>query len=151
MANLRGKLEADVELRSPADKFFKVWRSESHKMPTVTSKNIQGIKVHEGDWDQHGAIKIWNYTVDGKSEVFKEKVEFDDDNMSVTLNGIEGHIFDTYKVFKAGCKLVPKQRGSLAKLSIEYEKKKASDPNPDKYMAVLIAMTKDIDAHVLSA
>ncbi|KAI3433155.1 Bet_v_1 domain-containing protein [Psidium guajava] len=151
MANLRGKLEAEVELKSPADKFFKVWRSESHKMPTVTSKNIQGIKVHEGDWDQHGAIKIWNYTVDGKSEVFKEKVEFNDENMSVTLNGIEGHIFDTYKVFKAACKLVPKEQGSLAKLSMEYEKHKASNPNPDKYMAVLIDMTKDIDAHVLSA
>ncbi|XP_030529106.1 MLP-like protein 328 [Rhodamnia argentea] len=151
MANLRGKLEAEVDLKSPADKFFKVWRSETHKLPTATSKNIQGVKVHEGDWDQHGAIKIWNYTVDGKSEVFKEKVEFDDDNMSFTLHGTEGHVFDAWKVFKPACKLVPKEQGSVAKLSIEYEKYKASDPNPDKYMAFFIDMTKDIDAHVLSA
>ncbi|KAI3433154.1 Bet_v_1 domain-containing protein [Psidium guajava] len=151
MANLRGKLEAEVELKAPADKFFKVWRSETHKLSTITSKNIQGVKVHEGDWDQHGAIKIWNYTVDGKSEVFKEKVEFDDDNMSFTLHGTEGHVFDAWKVFKPACKLVPKEQGSVAKLSIEYEKYKASDPKPDKYMAFFIDMTKDIDAHVLSA
>ncbi|KAK3421530.1 MLP-like protein 328 [Eucalyptus grandis] len=151
MANLQGKLEAEVELKAPADKFYKIWRSETHKMPTATSKNIQGIKVHEGDWDQHGAIKIWNYTVEGKSEVFKEKVEFDDDNMSFTLHGIEGHIFDTWKVFKAACKVVPKGQGSVAKLSMEYEKYKESDPSPDKYMAVLVDMTKDIDAHIASA
>ncbi|XP_030529109.1 MLP-like protein 328 [Rhodamnia argentea] len=151
MANLQGKLEAEVELKSPADKFFKFWRSETHKMPTVTSKHIQGIKVHEGDWDQHGAIKIWNYTVDGKSGTFKEKVEFDDNDMSVTLHGIEGHLYDEYKVYRPICKVVPKGQGSVAKLSIEYEKYKASDPNPDKYMAVFIDMTKDIDAHVSSA
>ncbi|KAK3421531.1 MLP-like protein 328 [Eucalyptus grandis] len=151
MAQLHGKVEAEVELQSPADKFFKIWRSESHKLPTATSKNIQGVKVHEGDWDRHGAIKIWNYTVEGKSGVLKEKVEFDDDNMSFTLHGIEGDIFDEFKVFKPVCKLIPKEKGSLAKLSIEYEKYKESDPNPDKYMAFFIDMTKDIDAHVLSA
>ncbi|KAI6668161.1 hypothetical protein NL676_028573 [Syzygium grande] len=118
MANLRGKLEAEVELKSPADKFFKIWRSETHKLPTATSKNIQGVKVHEGDWDQHGAIKIWNYTVEGKSEVFKEKVELDDDNMSFTLHGIEGDVFDAWKVFKPACKVIPKEQGSVAKLSI---------------------------------
>ncbi|KAK3421523.1 hypothetical protein EUGRSUZ_G02170 [Eucalyptus grandis] len=150
MANLHGKLEAEVELKSPADKFFKFWRSETHKMPTVTSKNIQGTNLHEGDWDQHGAIKTWNYTVDGKSGVLKEKVEFDDDNMSVTLHGIEGHLYDEYKVYKPVCKVVPKEHGSVAKLSIEYEKYKESDPNPDKYMAVFIEMAKDIDAHVSS-
>ncbi|KAL3731344.1 hypothetical protein ACJRO7_028251 [Eucalyptus globulus] len=151
MANLHGKLEAEVELKSPADKFFKLWRSETHKMPTVSSKNVQELNLHEGDWDQHGAIKIWNYTVDGKSEQFKEKVEFDDNNMSVTLHGIEGHIYDVYKVYKPVCKVIPKEEGSVAKLSIECEKYKASDPNPDSYMAVFIEMTKDIDAHVSSA
>ncbi|XP_030475374.1 MLP-like protein 328 [Syzygium oleosum] len=151
MANLRGKVEAEVELKSPADKFFKIWRSETHKLPTAASKNIQGVKVHEGDWDQHGAIKIWNYTVEGKSEVLKEKVEFDDDNMSFTLHGIEGDVFDQWKVFKALCKVVPKEQGSVAKLRMECEKYKVSDPNPDKYMAVFIEVTKDIDAHVSSA
>ncbi|KAK3421526.1 hypothetical protein EUGRSUZ_G02173 [Eucalyptus grandis] len=141
MANLKGKLETEVELKAPADKFFKIWRSETHKLPTATSKNIQGVKVHEGDWDQHGAIKIWNYT----------KVEFDDDNMSFTLHCIEGHVFDTWKVFKPACKVIPKEQGSLAKLSIEYEKYKESDPNPDKYMPFFIDMVKDIEAHVLSA
>jgi len=82
--------------------------------------------------------------------VFKEKVEFDDDNMSVTLHGIEGHLYDEYKVYKPVCKDVPKEHGSVAKLSIEYEKYKESDPNPDKYMAVFIEMAKDIDAHVSS-
>lgn len=64
----KGTVEAEVELKSPAEKFYKIWRSEAHKLPDITSTNIQAVKVHEGDWDSHGAVKIWNYTV-GKSLV----------------------------------------------------------------------------------
>ncbi|KAI4388226.1 hypothetical protein MLD38_000574 [Melastoma candidum] len=148
---LHGTLEAEVELKSTAENFYKIWRSEAHKMPDITSSNIQAVKVHEGDWDSHGAIKIWNYTVGGKTGVFKEKVEFDDANLTVTLHGQEGDVFDEYKVYRPVCKLIPKTQGSLAKLSIEYEKYKESDPNPDKYMAFFISMTKDIDTHASAA
>lgn len=90
---------------------------------------------------------LFYIVADGKSGVFKEKVEFNDANLTVTLHGVEGDIYDEYKVYRPVCKLIPKAQGSLAKLSIEYEKHKESDPNPDKYLAFFISMTKDIDSH----
>lgn len=187
---LSGKVSAEVELKSPADKYYKVWRSETHKMPDITSTRIQGIKLHEGNWDTHGSVKVWDYTIgmyhntvlvallpynnnnnitkdqwrsssfflffffifivdtDGKKEIFKEKVLFDDANLSFELHGVEGHMFDYYKVFKPTCKLIPKARGSLAKLTIEYEKYEEGGPIPDNYMTFFSGLIKDTDDHV---
>lgn len=54
-----GTLKTDVELKSSAKEFFKIWRSDSHKLPNITSSHIQKVKLHEGDWDTHVAIKSW--------------------------------------------------------------------------------------------
>ncbi|KAL0005289.1 hypothetical protein SO802_012850 [Lithocarpus litseifolius] len=58
---------------------------------------------------------------EGESGVFKEKVELDDANRSVTLVGIEGDVMKDYKTFNPIYQVVPKGTASLAKLSIEWE------------------------------
>lgn len=60
---LHGKVEAQVEPKSAADKFYNIWKKETHKIPTITSNNIQGIDLHEGDWGAHGAVKSWSYSI----------------------------------------------------------------------------------------
>ncbi|PKI45784.1 MLP-like protein 328 [Punica granatum] len=148
---LHGRLQTDIDLKSSAEEYYKMWRKEAHKIPTATGQNIQAITLHEGDWHDHGAIKIWNYTVDGKSGVFKEKVEFDDASMTITLHGIEGDVYNEYKVYRPICKVVPKNRGSVAKLVIEYERVNEDAPIPNKFMDLFVSMTKDIDAHAYAA
>lgn len=64
---LQGKLEAQVELKSAADKYFNIWRKESHKLPTISSNKIQGVDLHDGDWESHGAVRSWSYTVGNRS------------------------------------------------------------------------------------
>lgn len=59
---LTGKLEAEVELKCPADKLFSVFRCETHQIPNVASDKIHAIEVHEGDWEAHGSVKLWKYT-----------------------------------------------------------------------------------------
>ncbi len=88
---------------------------------------------------------------DGKSGVFKEKVEFNDANMTFTLHGVEGDVFDEYKVYRGTCKVVPKNKGSVAKLALEYERVNEDVPIPNKYMDFFVRMTEDIDAHAYAA
>lgn len=89
--------------------------------------------------------------VEGKSGVFKEKVEFDDMNMTFTLHGIEGDVYEEYKVYRPICKIVPKSKGCVAKLVIEYERVNEDVPIPNKYMDLFVSMTQDIDAHACAS
>ncbi|KAI4338332.1 hypothetical protein L6164_016672 [Bauhinia variegata] len=98
---LAEKLEGNVELKSPAEKFYKVLKSENHHIPKACSDKVKSIEVHEGDWETPGPIKFWNYTVDGKAEIWKEKVEVDEANKKVTFVAVEGHVLDLYKTYKA--------------------------------------------------
>lgn len=84
---------------------------------------------------------------EGKSGVFKEKVEFDDKNLTFTLHGIEGDVYDDYKLYKPICKVVPKSKGCVAKLAIEYERVSEDAPIPNKYIDFFVSLTEEIDAH----
>ena len=64
---LTGKLEAETEIKVSADKFFKIFRSQAHHIPNASSDKIHKIEVHEGDWESHGSIKHWSYTIGMKS------------------------------------------------------------------------------------
>ena len=108
-------------------------------------------------------ILLWNWSnyllfifsceiIEGKSGlVFKEKVEYDDANRSATLVGVDGDIMQEYKTFKATYQAVPKGTGSLAKLNIEYEKLREDVPAPDKYITLMVNITKGIDEHITKA
>ncbi|CAN1747899.1 MLP-like protein 328 [Linum perenne] len=142
-----GKVEAEVELKAPPAKFFNVFRKAAHHIPTHTPSNIQAVDCHHGDWESHDGIKIWNYTCEGKAEVFKERVEFDEPNRIIKLNGLEGDVMKIYKVFNPIFELVSSEKGDggVAKLSIEYEKMDPSFPAPTKYLDFMISLTKDTD------
>ncbi|KAJ7942970.1 MLP-like protein 28 [Quillaja saponaria] len=148
---LTGKVEREVEIKVPAQRFYNIFKKEAHHVSTASPNSIQAVHVHEGDWETHGSIKVWKYTVDdGTSGVFKEKVELNDEELSVTLNGLEGDVMQVYKVFKPVYQAIPKDGGiSVVKLSIEYEKLREEVPPPDKYVGLMFNITKDIEAHHL--
>ncbi|CAN1258593.1 MLP-like protein 328 [Linum perenne] len=146
---MSGKVEVEAELKSPPAKLYNVLRKTAHEIPDHTPSKIQAIKVHDGDWESHGhgTIKTWHYTFEGKAEVFKERVEFDEQNKIIKLNGLEGDVMKIYKVFNPIFELVSSENGygGVAKLSIEYEKVDPSFPAPTKYLDFMISLTKDTD------
>ncbi|KAH7570965.1 hypothetical protein JRO89_XS05G0231200 [Xanthoceras sorbifolium] len=84
---LAGELEVDTELKTSADKFYKVFSNQVHHVPNASDK-VHAIEVHEGDWETAGSIKVWKYTIDGETEEFKEKVTENDEGggmVKVTL------------------------------------------------------------------
>ncbi|PON48641.1 Major latex protein domain containing protein [Parasponia andersonii] len=150
-SDLKGKVETEFEIKAPPQKFYQMFRKTAHHLPNAAGDHVQGVDVHEGDWESHGSVKVWKYTVDGKQEWFKEKVEFDDENNMVSMVGLEGDVFQHYRSFKPVYHVVPKGEGSLAKLSIEFERLDANVPPPNKYLNVMVNVTKDMDAHLQKA
>ncbi|KAF2316800.1 hypothetical protein GH714_042141 [Hevea brasiliensis] len=111
-------------------------------VPSHTPTNIQGVDVHEGDWVTSGSIKVWKYTVEGRSEIFKEKIVLDDDKKTVTLIGLEGDLLKIYEVYNVIWQLTPKGQGSLAKLILEYEKLNENVPAPRIYLDFVTRIAK---------
>lgn len=60
---LTGKLEIEVEIKSPADKFYNTFRRNAHHIPNICSDKVHKIDVHEGDWETPGSVKNWGYTL----------------------------------------------------------------------------------------
>ncbi|EXB23151.1 MLP-like protein 329 [Morus notabilis] len=147
MANLKGKVETEVELKATPEQFYNMFRRTAHHLPNVAGHHIKAVEVHEGDWDSHDCVKFWNYTIDGRAETFKEKLEFDDETKTIRLVGLEGDVFKHYKSFTPIYELTPKGNGGVAKTVIEYEKLSEDVPAPDKYLAMAVKIAQDIDAH----
>ncbi|GAV67489.1 Bet_v_1 domain-containing protein [Cephalotus follicularis] len=112
------RVVTEVELKSPPEKLYNIFKKEAHIMPAASPNHLQAVEVHEGDWETHGSIKFWNYTCDGRAETFKERIELDDENLKVTIVGLDGDVFQYYKSYKAIIHYVPKGEGTLAKVAL---------------------------------
>ncbi|XP_038893256.1 MLP-like protein 329 [Benincasa hispida] len=148
---LIGKLVSELEIHSNANKFYNFFKHQIFHIPSLSPKLIQKVKVHEEDWNTHAHVstKIWIYTIDGKAEVFKERVEFDDKKLVMTLVGLEGGVFKHYKTFKLTYQIVPKEpERSLVILILEYEKLDDGSTYPYKYTDLLSNIIKDIESHL---
>ena len=60
-------------MKGSADKHYKRWRDENHLFPDAIGHHIQGVTVHDGEWDSHEAIKIWNYTCGKNTFIWNPK------------------------------------------------------------------------------
>ncbi|KAI5353283.1 hypothetical protein L3X38_006176 [Prunus dulcis] len=144
---LHGFIGTQIELKSPADKFYKIFKGQGHLIPNVSSGHIKGVQLHEGDWETHGSVKIWNYHLGDEVGTFKEKVEYDDKNKVATLTGLDGEMFKYYKSFKAIFQFTQKGEVSVANLTIHYEKRNADVEAPDRYVGLMVTLVRDLDAH----
>ncbi|KAK9939982.1 hypothetical protein M0R45_016660 [Rubus argutus] len=123
---LQGKVEAEVKITAPADKFYNLLKSQ--------------------------AYQIWNYAVEGEVGTFKEKVELDDVNKAIILKGLEGEVFQYYKSFKPIFQFTQTDDGrSIAKVSNEYEKLSEEVADPNKYLRLMTNIVKDLDAYFIKA
>lgn len=59
---MSGTYVAEVPLKGSAEKHYKRWRNENHLFQDAIGHHIQGVTMHDGDWDSHGSIRSWNIT-----------------------------------------------------------------------------------------
>lgn len=69
------------------------------------------------------------------------------------FNVLDGEILKHYKSFKVTLKVTEKTTGggSLVKWIIDYEKVKEEIPDPESYQDFAVKVTKDLEAHLLTA
>ncbi|KAL3501896.1 hypothetical protein ACH5RR_036345 [Cinchona calisaya] len=150
-SNLAGKLEAEIQLKSNGDEFFHSFGGKAHKLPDLVNHKVKSIVVHEGDWKTENSIKLWTYVIDGKVEVFKERLKIDEETKTVTAVAIDGDCMKHYKKYIASIQVVSRDGSSFAKISVEYEKLNENEPIPTKYLDWIIHTTKDVDASLIKA
>ncbi|CAN8266918.1 unnamed protein product [Cochlearia groenlandica] len=147
-----GTYVTEVPLKGSAEKHYIRWRNENHLFPDAVGHHIQGVTVHDGEWDSHGAIKIWNYTCDGKEEVFKERREIDDENNAVTFRGLEGHVMEQLKVYDVIFQFIQKSpEDIICKVTMIWEKRHDDSPEPINYMKFVTSLAADMDHHVIKS
>ncbi|KAK7273859.1 hypothetical protein RIF29_14923 [Crotalaria pallida] len=151
---LSGKVETEIEIQAPAAKFFDIFRKQLHKLPEISKDKIHGAKVHEGDWENIGSVKHWDYTIEGKKTTHKSKIEaIDDENKSITYSIFDAKVSESYKSLKATLQVIDKGNGGIVKWTFEYEKLKENitAASPESFLDIAVNVTKDIDAHLVKA
>ncbi|GAV93122.1 Bet_v_1 domain-containing protein, partial [Cephalotus follicularis] len=87
---LYGKLQTDVVIQAPADKFHELFSSRPHHVSRVSPDKIQACTLHEGDYGKPGSIVIWSYVHDGKAKTAKDLIEaIDEEKNSITFRVLE--------------------------------------------------------------
>ncbi|KAH7526831.1 hypothetical protein JRO89_XSUnG0047100 [Xanthoceras sorbifolium] len=167
---LSGRLEADIEIKAPAEKYYNIFKAQCHHVPNIASTNVQGVDLHEGDWETHGSVKLWKYTIveikspaDKFYKVFSCEADSIPNLSSDNLHAVElhegdwdahgaGDLMKHFKSYKVIIHVVPKSsEGSLVRWIWEYEKLQEDGPTPSKYVDAVTKLTKNIDANLLKA
>uniref|UniRef100_A0A7N0UEX8 Bet v I/Major latex protein domain-containing protein n=1 Tax=Kalanchoe fedtschenkoi TaxID=63787 RepID=A0A7N0UEX8_KALFE len=149
MAQIR-KMDAQVEVKSQADKLYDIFKGKAYLMPKICPDKILNLEILQGDWNSVGAVKLWTF-LPGTSESLKEEVEaIDERNRSITFRVIDGEILKYYDSFKSSVQVTSLgAKGSLVTWSVEFVKSDARIPDPDKYLQFCAVVAKDIDAYLL--
>ncbi|KAH0450225.1 hypothetical protein IEQ34_020917 [Dendrobium chrysotoxum] len=145
------KLEIEVEVSSPADKFWEILRDSTDLFPKIFPQQYKSIQVIEGDGKSVGSIRAINYAEGIPFVKFaKEKIEVADDaNKLVSYSVIEGEILSYYKSFRPTLQVLSKGDGAVVKWSVEYEKLNEEVPDPELIQEMAIQTFKELDAYLL--
>ncbi|KAL5071063.1 hypothetical protein RYX36_021950 [Vicia faba] len=149
---LSGKVETEIEIQAPAHKFYNFFRKKLHDIPNISTETVQEGRVHEGDWENVGSVTHWEYTLEGKKQSAKEKIEtIDDDNKIITYSVFGGEVGESYKSLKVTIQVIDKELGGLVKWTFDYEKRKEdiTAASPNSFLDFAAKVTKDIDAHLV--
>ncbi|CAI8607066.1 unnamed protein product [Vicia faba] len=145
---LAGKLTAELGIKTPADKFFKLYAKESHELQNHCER-IHHAKLHEGeDWHDTDTVKHWTYVIDGEVHTCHESIEeVDEEKNKIIWKIFEGDIDKHYKDFKLILEVSDKADGTaVVKWTIEYEKINEDINPPIAQMDFLCQNTRDADA-----
>ncbi|XP_023528499.1 MLP-like protein 43 [Cucurbita pepo subsp. pepo] len=144
------KLETDVEIKASAQKFHEIINRKPHHVSNASSDKIRSCELHEGEWGKVGTILYWHYVHDEKDCVAKSVTEdVDEENNSLTWNVVEGDHLKHNKSFKIKIQCIPKDKGSVIRFTLEYEKLHEKNPDSHSFLQLCVDIAKDIDAYLM--
>ncbi|VVA94302.1 unnamed protein product [Arabis nemorensis] len=144
-------IEVDVEIKSPADKFFMLIRQSQHV--SKATQYIEGCDLLEGELDKVGSIVLWKLVFDGEPRMSKDRIEtMDLEKKVIQWRVLEGPLKREYKSFLKTMKVNPKQEGpgSVVKWNVKYVRIDENVPHPEGILQFLLEVTKEFDRYLLS-
>ncbi|KAJ0237381.1 hypothetical protein HA466_0247890 [Hirschfeldia incana] len=151
-SSLQGELEADVEIKAPATKFSHMFAVRPQDVSKASPENVQGCSVQGGEMGRVGTLITWNYVLDGKPNVVKERIEeVDAKKNMIKMKVIEGDLTKEFKSFLITLQVTPKQGGpgGVAKLNMTYERIDENVAHPEALLQTGVKMFEDIDEMLL--
>ncbi|KAJ4889678.1 Polyketide cyclase/dehydrase and lipid transport superfamily protein [Raphanus sativus] len=151
-SSLHGEVEADVEIRAPAKKFFHMFAVRPQDVSKASPETVQGCRVQGGEMGRVGTLITWNYVLDGKPNVAKERIEAVDPKKNmIKLKVIEGDVTEEFKSFLITIQVTPKKEGpgGVVKLKMTYERIDENVAHPETLLQTGIELFKDIDEMLL--
>ena len=76
--------------------------------------------------------------IDGKVEVYKERLKIDEENKTTAAEAIDGDCMKHYKNYKATLQVISRGDSSFAKCTIDHEKLNDNKPSPTKNLDWLV-------------
>ncbi|CAN6676070.1 unnamed protein product [Malus baccata var. baccata] len=152
MATFDGKLEVEVEVKSPAQKFWEALRDSTAVFPKAFPQDYKSIDVLEGDGKAIGSVRLITYADDSALvKVSKETIDaVDEVGKAVAYKVIDGDLLKYYKSFKCVLTVTPKGDGSLVKWSSVFEKAHEQVPEPSIIKDFAVKNFQELDAYVLA-
>ncbi|KAI8554077.1 hypothetical protein RHMOL_Rhmol05G0069500 [Rhododendron molle] len=121
---LSGKMESEVEIKSNGDDIFHMCAGKkSQHTATLSTEKVHKVEIHEGDWGDHGSVKVWTFVAEGRVETYKEKVSIDEENKAVHMTALEGQCLELYRSYNIIYQFIHNSETNVIKITIEYEKK----------------------------
>lgn len=148
------KVECEIEVKSPADKFWQGIKNSAVIYPKLFNRRLKTIEILEGDGINVGSVRLLKYAEGTPLVSFaKEKVELLDDEEKILIYSvIEGELTNLYKTLKIRLQVVPKDDGSLVKWSMEFEKASEDVPiQPHHIQETAAKAFSGMDAYLLEA
>ncbi|XP_054775714.1 MLP-like protein 28 [Prosopis cineraria] len=145
---LLGMVEVDVHIDASADKFHELFSSRPHHIPNISPGNIRDV-VLEGSLGKVGSIITWHYVLEGKNCVAKDVIEVvDAEKNLVIMRVMEGDILKDCKRMQKSVQAIPKDKGSVVRVTLEYEKLKGHVPDPHSLTQMMAQVAKHIGSHL---
>jgi len=145
-----GKLVSQTEIKSGADVFHDLFKTNPHDLSNITPGLVQACVQHEGDWATVGSVRSWHYFHDGKDRVSKQIVEaIDEEKKLIRFKVIGGDLLELYKTMAITIHVDTNGESNLVTWTVEYEKLSEDVPDPTTLMDFFIVVTKDIETHHL--
>ncbi|KAJ4879664.1 MLP-like protein 28 [Raphanus sativus] len=151
--SLQGEIEADVEIKAPATKFYHMFAVRPQDLPKASPENLKGCRVEEGDTGKVGTLLTWNYVQDGKPMVAYQRIEaVEPKNNMIKYRVLEGDMMKEFKSFLCTIQVTPKQGGSggVVKWRMEYERIDENVAPPESLLRVAVKTTKETEQMLLS-
>uniref|UniRef100_A0A5B6ZNS7 Bet v I/Major latex protein domain-containing protein n=1 Tax=Davidia involucrata TaxID=16924 RepID=A0A5B6ZNS7_DAVIN len=148
-----GKLDIEVEVKTPAEKFWHSIRDSTTIFPKAFPDQYKSIETLEGDGKSVGSVRLVKFA-EGLPliSVMKEKVDaVDEAKKTVTYSVIGGDLLKYYKSFKATLVVSPKGDGSLVQWTCEFEKASEEIPDPNIIRDFAVKNFQELDDYIHKA